>query len=72
MPSEDIPVGRIELEKQPLRSTLNFLSDRQGVEDNRRAIEELREMLQAIIDHLGVPYAPKDSATESKQRENQP
>lgn len=71
MPSEDIPVGRIELEKRPLRSTLNFVSDRQGIEDNRRSIEELREMLQAIIDHLGVPYAPNDSATESKQKGHQ-
>jgi len=61
MPSEDIPVGRIELEKRPLRSTLNFVSDRKATEENRRAIEELREMLQAVIDHLGVPYAPNDS-----------
>jgi len=40
MPSEDTPVGRIELEERPLRSTLNFVSDRQ-------AIEELRAMLQS-------------------------
>lgn len=64
MPNEDIPVGRIELEERPLRSTLNFVSDREAVKENRRAIEELREMLQAIIDHLGIPYAPKDSAPE--------
>lgn len=60
MPSEDIPVGRIELEKRPLQSTLNFVNDRQ-------AIEELRDMLQAIIDHLGVPYTPKDSAPKGKK-----
>jgi len=67
MLSEDIPVGRIELEKRPLQSTLNFVSDRQAIKENRRAIEELREMLQAIINHLGVPYAPQDSAPKSKQ-----
>lgn len=64
MPIEDIPVGRIELEKRPLRSTLNFVSDRQAVEENRMAIQELREMLQAIIDHLGVPYKPANSPPE--------
>ena len=64
MPREDIPVGRIELEEKPLRSTLNFVSDREAVKENRRAIEELREMLQAIIDYLGVPYTPKDSVRE--------
>ncbi len=64
MPNEDIPVGRIELEKRPLQGTLNFVSDRQDIEENRRAIEDLREMLQAIIDYLGVPYAPKDSAPD--------
>ena len=64
MPREDIPVGRIELEEKPLRSALNFVSDREAVKENRRAIEELREMLQAIIDHLGIPYAPKDPALE--------
>ena len=64
MPSEDIRVGRIELEKQTLQSTLNFVSDRQAVAENRRAIEELRAMLQAVIDHLGVPYPPDDSAAE--------
>lgn len=47
-----------------MQSTLNFVSDRQAVEENRRAIEELREMLQAIINHLGIPYAPNDSAPE--------
>lgn len=61
MPSEDIPVGRIELEKQPLRSTLNYVSDRKAITENRQAIEEIREMLQAIINHLGVPYTPTDS-----------
>lgn len=65
MPSEDIPVGRIELERRPLQSTLNFVSDRKAIEENRQAIEELRAMLQAIIDYLGVPYAPKES--EPKQ-----
>ena len=64
MPSEDIPVGRIELEKRPLQSTLNFVSDRNAIEVNRQAIEELRQMLQAIIDHLGVPYTPTDSTPE--------
>ena len=64
MPREDIPVGRIDFEEKPLRSALNFVSDREAVKENRRAIEELREMLQAIIDHLGVPYAPKDPAPE--------
>ncbi len=64
MPSEDIPVGRIELEKQPLQSSLNFISDRQAVAENREAIAELRQMLQAIIDHLGVPYPPKDAEAE--------
>ncbi len=64
MPREDIPVGRVELERRPMQSTLNFVSDRQAVEENRRAIEELREMLQAIINHLGIPYAPNDSAPE--------
>ena len=66
MPSEDIPVGRIELEKQPLQSTLNFISDRQAVVENGKAIEELRQMLQAIIDHLGVPYKPSDFKAEEK------
>ncbi len=47
-----------------MQSTLNFVSDRQAVEENRRAIEELREMLQAIINHLSIPYAPNDSAPE--------
>lgn len=64
MPSEDIPVGRIELERRPLQSTLNFVSGRQVAEENRRAIQELREMLQAIIDHLNVPYEPKGFAAE--------
>ena len=64
MSREDIPVGRVELERRPMKSTLNFVSDRQAVEENRRAIEELRQMLQAIINHLGVPYAPNDSAPE--------
>ena len=64
MPREDIPVGRVELERRPMQSTLNFVSDRQAVEENRRAIEELREMLQAIINHLDIPYAPNDSAPE--------
>lgn len=64
MPREDIPVGRVELERRPMQSTLNFVSDRQAVEENRRAIEELREMLQAIINHLSIPYAPNDSAPE--------
>lgn len=64
MPREDIPVGRVELERRPMQSTLNFVSDRQAVEENRRAIEELRQMLQAIINHLGIPYAPNDSAPE--------
>ena len=66
MPSEDIPVGRIELEKRPLQSTLNFISDRQAVAENRKAIEELRQMLQAIIDYLGVPYPPDDSKAEEE------
>ncbi len=61
MPSKDIPVGRVELEGRPLRSTLNFVSDRQVDEENRRAIQELREMLQAIIEHLDVPYVPSNS-----------
>ena len=65
MPSDDIPVGRVEFEKRPLRSTLNFISDRQAIKENRKAIEELREMLQAIIDHLGVPYESNDSTTEN-------
>ncbi len=64
MPNEDIPVGRIELEKRPLQSTLNFVSNRQAVEENRQAIQELREMLRAIINHLGVTYPPTDSASE--------
>ena len=64
MSKEDIPVGRIELERRNVGSTVNFVSDRQAIEENRRAIEELREMLQAIIDHLGVPYEPKASTPE--------
>ena len=64
MSNEDIPVGRIELERHPVGSTVNFVSDRQAIEENRRAIEELRQMLQAIIDHLDVPYAPKASTPE--------
>ena len=60
MPNEDIPVGRIELEKRSLQSSLNSVSDRQAVEENRQAIQELREMLRAIIDHLGVPYKPPE------------
>ncbi|MCY4019587.1 MAG: hypothetical protein OXG39_09280 [Chloroflexi bacterium] len=66
MPSEDIPVGRIELEKQPLQSSLNFIRDRQAVAENRKAIEELRQMIQAIIDHLCVPYPPDDSKAEKE------
>ena len=62
MTNEDIPVGRIELERRDIGRTVNFVSDRQAIEENRRAIEELRQMLQAIIDHLGVPYAPTDPA----------
>jgi hypothetical protein len=53
--------------RSPLQSTLNFVSDRQDIAENRRGIKELREMLQAIIDHLGVPYAPKDSTPKNKQ-----
>ena len=64
MPSEDIAVGRVELARRPLQSTLNFVSDRQVAEENRRAILELREMLQAIIDHLNVPYEPTGIAAE--------
>ena len=64
MSNEEIPVGRIELERRNIGSTVNFVSDRQAIEENRRAIEELREMLQAIIDHLGVPYAPIASTPE--------
>ena len=67
MPSEDIPVGRIELEKRALQSTLNYRSDSQAIEENRRAIEELREMLQAVIDHLGVVYEPQDSTPKRKR-----
>ncbi len=64
MPNDDIPVGRVEFEERPLRSTLNFISDRQAIKENSKAIAELREMLQAIIDHLGVPYAPNDATIE--------
>ncbi|MDE2820354.1 MAG: hypothetical protein OXT68_18870 [Chloroflexota bacterium] len=64
MPNEDFPVGRIELEKRPLQSTLNFISDRHAVAENREAIAELRQMLQAIIDHLGVSYPPNDFRAE--------
>jgi len=59
MPSEDTPVGRIELEERPLRSTLNFVSDRQAIEANRQAIEELRAMLQSHHRPFG-PALPAD------------
>ena len=64
MSNEDIPVGRIELERRNIGSTVNFASDRQAIEENRRSIEELRQMLQAIINHLGVPYTPDNPAPE--------
>lgn len=65
MSNEDIPVGRIELERRNIGSTVNFVSDRQAIEENGRAIEELRQMLQAIIDHLGVPYTPENPAPKA-------
>ena len=64
MSNEDIPVGRIELERRNIGSTVNFASDRQAIEENRRAIEELWQMLQAIINHLAVPYTPDNPAPE--------
>ena len=55
MQSDDLRMGRIELEKQSSLSVLNFARDR--VDDaDRQTLEEIRDMLRAIIDHFGVPY----------------
>lgn len=72
MPKQDIPLGRVELERQTVSSVTNNFSshtaireNRQAIGENRQAIEELRQMLQAIIDHLGVPYNPPADPPEA-------
>ena len=55
MQPDDLRMGRIELEKQSSLSVLNFARDR--VDDaDRETLEEIRDMLRAIIDHFGIPY----------------
>ena len=64
MQSDDLRMGRIELEKQSSLSVLNFARDREDDAD-RETLEEIRDMLRAIIDHLGIPYAAKSDDDSS-------
>ena len=61
----DIPLGRVELERRSVSNVTNNFSSHAAIRENREAIEELRRMLQAIIDHLGVPYDPSAEPPEA-------
>ena len=65
MQSDDLRMGRIELEKQSSLSVLNVVRDCENDAD-REMLEEIRDMLRAIIDHFGVPYGAKSDEAMGK------